>query len=183
MLIPGAVLESPRTGWLWPQRNCSSWRAICAIKRATTTSRWSPAWIGRSISRWCITSTGSAQPEGRTLVLKVRLADKAAPSAVADLRLARRRSAGARSLRHDGDPLRRPPQPAAHPAVGRLRRPPLRKDYKESYFEEDVKPFKSRHPDGNTVGRGSRAVEGQHHLSGRLGPRPVRSRRCSTGGS
>jgi len=26
---------------------------------------------------------------------------------------------------------------------------PLRKDYKESYHEEDAKPFKSRHPDGN----------------------------------
>ncbi|PKO21821.1 MAG: NADH-quinone oxidoreductase subunit NuoD [Chloroflexi bacterium HGW-Chloroflexi-1] len=25
---------------------------------------------------------------------------------------------------------------------------PLRKDYKESYYEEDTKPFKSRHPDG-----------------------------------
>ena len=25
---------------------------------------------------------------------------------------------------------------------------PLRKDYKESYFEEDLKPFKTRHPDG-----------------------------------
>ena len=25
---------------------------------------------------------------------------------------------------------------------------PLRKDYKEAYYEEDLKPFKSRHPDG-----------------------------------
>jgi NADH-quinone oxidoreductase subunit D/NADH-quinone oxidoreductase subunit C/D len=26
---------------------------------------------------------------------------------------------------------------------------PLRKDYRESYYEEETKPFKSRHPDGN----------------------------------
>ncbi len=28
---------------------------------------------------------------------------------------------------------------------------PMRKDWKEPYFEEETKPFKSRHPDGNYV--------------------------------
>ena len=41
---------------------------------------------------------------------------------------------------------------------------PLRKDFKEPYFEEETKPFKSRHPDG-----GHRAAH----------PRPVRWPSCN----
>ena len=40
---------------------------------------------------------------------------------LAHQRLARGRFPGARSLRHDGRPLRRPPRAEAHPDVGRLR--------------------------------------------------------------
>ena len=62
---------------------------------------------------------------------------------------------------------------------------PLRKDYKESYYEEDLKPFKSRHPDGQHQWAEDRVpVEGQRHLSRSPGtPTCGRSRRCSTGAS
>jgi NADH-quinone oxidoreductase subunit C/D len=83
------------------------------------------------------------------LVLKVRLADKAAPSVPslisvwpgADLQ--EREVYDMMGIRFDG-----------HPNLRRIllwdgfEGWPLRKDYKESYFEEDLKPFKTRHPDG-----------------------------------
>ena len=160
-------------GWLWRQRNCPNWLAICAIKRATTTSRWSPAWIGRSISRWCITFIGlvhspqtrrGGDTETRRRISRVpcprvrvpggscsegSLPDKATPSLPslisvwpgADLQ--EREVYDMMGIRFEG-----------HPNLRRIllwdgfEGWPLRKDYKESYFEEDLKPFKTRHPDG-----------------------------------
>ncbi len=51
---------------------------------------------------------------------------------------------------------------------------PLRKDYKESYFEEEVKPFKSRHPDGEHEWAEDR-VPWKDNVTypARLGSRPV----------
>ena len=88
-----------------------------------------------------------ASPEA--LVLKVRLADKAAPSVPslisvwpgADLQ--EREVYDMMGIRFEG-----------HPNLRRIllwdgfEGWPLRKDYRESYFEEDLKPFKTRHPDG-----------------------------------
>ena len=88
------------------------------------------------------------QPK-EALVLKVRLPDKAnpvVPSLIsiwpgADLQ--EREVYDMMGIRFEG-----------HPNLRRIllwdgfEGWPLRKDYKESYFEEDLKPFKTRHPDG-----------------------------------
>ncbi len=39
--------------------------------------------------------------------------------------------------------VHRPSRPAPHPDVGRLRRPPLRKDWQEPFYEEDNKPSRA----------------------------------------
>jgi NADH-quinone oxidoreductase subunit C/D len=94
---------------------------------------------------------GVAQPK-EALVLKVRLPDKAnpvVPSLIsiwpgADLQ--EREVYDMMGIRFDG-----------HPNLRRIllwdgfEGWPLRKDYKESYYEEDTKPLKSRHPDGQHV--------------------------------
>ena len=91
---------------------------------------------------------GVAQPK-EALVLKVRLADKANPvvpsliSVWPGADLQEREVYDMMGIRFDG-----------HPNLRRIllwdgfEGWPLRKDYKESYFEEDLKPFKTRHPDG-----------------------------------
>ena len=84
-----------------------------------------------------------------TLVLKVRLPDKANPvvpsliSVWPGADLQEREVYDMMGIRFEG-----------HPNLRRIllwdgfEGWPLRKDCKESYFEEDLKPFKSRHPDG-----------------------------------
>ena len=93
--------------------------------------------------------SGVAKPQ-TPLVLKVRLPDKANPELPsvthiwpgADLQ--EREVYDMMGIRFTG-----------HPNLRRIllwdgfEGWPLRKDYKESYYEEDAKPFKSRHPDGN----------------------------------
>ncbi len=94
---------------------------------------------------------GVAQPKD-ALVLKVRLPDKSNPTVPslisvwpgADLQ--EREVYDMMGIRFDG-----------HPNLRRIllwdgfAGWPLRKDYKESYYEEDTKPLKSRHPDGQHV--------------------------------
>ena len=114
-------------------------------------------------------------PRMATASLKVRLPDKAnpvVPSLIAiwpgaDLQ-------ERRSLRHDGHPLRGPPEPAAHPAVGRLRGLAAAQGLRESYYEEETKPFKSRHPDGKHLWAEDRVPwkDNVTYPVG-LGPRPV----------
>jgi len=91
---------------------------------------------------------GVAQPKD-ALVLRVRLADKGNPVMPsltpvwpgADLQ--EREVYDMMGVRFEG-----------HPNLRRIllwdgfEGYPLRKDYRESYYEEDFKPFKSRHPDG-----------------------------------
>lgn len=100
---------------------------------------------------------GVARPRPE-LVLKVRLPDKAnpvVPSVVsvwpgADFQ--EREVYDMMGIRFDG-----------HPNLRRIllwegfAGWPLRKDYKEPYYEEDAKPFKSRHPDGHHLWAEDRA--------------------------
>ena len=92
---------------------------------------------------------GVAKPKD-ALVLKVRLTDKAAPvlpsvtSIWRGADLQEREVYDMMGIRFEG-----------HPNLRRIllwegfEGYPLRKDFKEPYFEEDSKPFKSRHPDGS----------------------------------
>ncbi len=51
---------------------------------------------------------------------------------------------------------------------------PLRKDWQEPFYEEDVKPFKSRWPEGKHVhGRGKESIQGQPQVPAKLRPRKV----------
>ena len=91
---------------------------------------------------------GVAQPKD-ALILKVRLPDKSNPivpsliSVWPGADLQEREVYDMMGIRFDG-----------HPNLRRIllwdgfEGWPLRKDYKESYYEEDTKPFKSRHPEG-----------------------------------
>ena len=94
---------------------------------------------------------GVSQPKGE-LVLRVRLADKTAPelpSLVAiwpGADLQEREVYDMMGIRFTGHPnLRRVLLWDGFEGF------PLRKDFRESYFEEESKPFKSRHPDGEHV--------------------------------
>ena len=62
----------------------------------------------------------SYQHGGRPVVIKVRLPKDNPVAPSVDLAVAGRRLAGARDLRHDGHHLHRPPEPEAHPHLGRL---------------------------------------------------------------
>jgi NADH-quinone oxidoreductase subunit D/NADH-quinone oxidoreductase subunit C/D len=93
---------------------------------------------------------GVAKQPKDALVLKVRLTDKenpVAPSVSSIWRgadLQEREVYDMMGIRFEG-----------HPNLRRIllwegfEGYPLRKNYKESYYEEDVKPFKSRHPEGS----------------------------------
>jgi NADH-quinone oxidoreductase subunit D/NADH-quinone oxidoreductase subunit C/D len=92
---------------------------------------------------------GVAKPMS-ALVLKVRLPDKQAPvlpsvtSIWPGAGLQEREVYDMMGIRFEGHPnLRRILLWEGFDGY------PLRKDYKESYYEEDAKPFKSRHPDGS----------------------------------
>jgi NADH-quinone oxidoreductase subunit D/NADH-quinone oxidoreductase subunit C/D len=92
---------------------------------------------------------GVAQPKD-ALVLKVRLPDKAGPvvpsvtSIWPGADLQEREVYDMMGIRFTG-----------HPNLRRIllwegfQGHPLRKDFKEAYYEEEAKPFKSRHPDGH----------------------------------
>ena len=94
---------------------------------------------------------GVAQPKD-ALILKVRLPDKAHPivssliSVWPGADLQEREVYDMMGIRFEG-----------HPNLRRIllwdgfEGYPLRKDYKESYYEEETKPFKSRHPEGQHV--------------------------------
>jgi NADH-quinone oxidoreductase subunit D/NADH-quinone oxidoreductase subunit C/D len=83
------------------------------------------------------------------LILKVRLPDKANPVAPSLVSIFPGADLQEREV-YDMMGIRF----AGHPNLRRIllwdgfEGWPLRKDYKESYYEEDAKPFKSRHPDG-----------------------------------
>ena len=48
---------------------------------------------------------------------------------------------------------------------------PLRKDWKEAYFDDDAKPFRSRHPNGDYEWHEDKIPWGKNtHLPRRLGP-------------
>lgn len=92
---------------------------------------------------------GAAKPKD-ALVLKVRLPDKANPVVPSMISVwpgadfQEREVYDMMGVRFEG-----------HPNLRRIllwegfQGYPLRKDFKEPYFEEDTKPFKSRHPDGS----------------------------------
>jgi NADH:ubiquinone oxidoreductase subunit C len=92
------------------------------------------------------------------LVLKVRLPDKSAPvvpslvSVWPGADFQEREVYDLMGIRFDG-----------HPNLRRIllwegfEGHPLRKDYRESYYEEDFKPIKSRHPDGEHLWAEDRA--------------------------
>jgi NADH:ubiquinone oxidoreductase subunit D/NADH:ubiquinone oxidoreductase subunit C len=91
---------------------------------------------------------GVSQPKDR-LVLRVRLPDKSAPAVASLVPVWPGADFQEREV-YDLMGIRFP----GHPNLRRIllwegfEGHPLRKDYRESYYEEDVKPFKSRHPDG-----------------------------------
>jgi NADH-quinone oxidoreductase subunit C/D len=92
------------------------------------------------------------------LVLKVRLTDKANPEVPSLVSLYPGADFQEREV-YDMMGIRF----AGHPNLRRIllwegfEGYPLRKDYRESYFEEEVKPFKSRHPEGHHLWAEDRA--------------------------
>ena len=147
-VIPGAVLESTKNG------------LVVAAERLPELARYLRDQEGYDYLSM-VTSVdwpqyfevvyylfGVAQPK-EALVLKVRLTDKANPvvpsliSVWPGADLQEREVYDMMGIRFEG-----------HPNLRRIllwdgfEGWPLRKDYKESYFEEDLKPFKTRHPDG-----------------------------------
>jgi NADH-quinone oxidoreductase subunit C/D len=92
------------------------------------------------------------------LVLKVRLSDKTAPAVPSLISVWPGADLQEREV-YDLMGIRF----AGHPNLRRIllwegfEGHPLRKDYQESYYEEDTKPFKSRHPDGQFVWAEDRA--------------------------
>jgi len=146
--VPGAVLEQVKTGLVVaPDRVLELARYLrdeqgydyCSM---VTSIDW-PGYLEVVYYLY-----GVAQPKD-ALVLRVRLADKGNPVMPsltpvwpgADLQ--EREVYDMMGVRFEG-----------HPNLRRIllwdgfEGYPLRKDYRESYYEEDFKPFKSRHPDG-----------------------------------
>lgn len=146
--VPGAVLEQAKTGLVVaPERVLELARYLrdeqgydyCSM---VTSIDW-PQYL--EVVYYLF---GVAQPKD-ALVLRVRLADKGNPIMPsltpvwpgADFQ--EREVYDMMGVRFEG-----------HPNLRRIllwdgfEGYPLRKDYKESYYEEDFKPFKSRHPEG-----------------------------------
>jgi NADH-quinone oxidoreductase subunit C/D len=100
---------------------------------------------------------GVSQPR-EALALKVRLADKTAPVVPSLISVWPGADFQEREV-YDLMGIRF----AGHPNLRRIllwegfEGHPLRKDYRESYYEEDSKPFKSRHPDGEHLWAEDRA--------------------------
>jgi NADH-quinone oxidoreductase subunit C/D len=100
---------------------------------------------------------GVSQPR-EALALKVRLADKTAPVVPSLISVWPGADFQEREV-YDLMGIRF----AGHPNLRRIllwegfEGHPLRKDYRESYYEEDSKPFKSRHPDGEFLWAEDRA--------------------------
>ena len=148
-VIPGAVLENTKNGLVVAAEKLPELaRAICRDQQGydylsmVTSVDW-PQYF--EVVYYLF---GVAQPKD-ALVLKVRLPDKTNPvvpsliSVWPGADLQEREVYDMMGIRFDG-----------HPNLRRIllwdgfEGWPLRKDYKESYFEEDLKPFKTRHPDG-----------------------------------
>ena len=164
-VVPGAVLESTKNGLVVAAEKLPELARYLRDHEGydylsmVTSVDW-PQYFEVVYYLWSAsldTATGDTETRRRislrvpqeALVLKVRLPDKVNPTVPslisvwpgADLQ--EREVYDMMGIRFDG-----------HPNLRRIllwdgfEGWPLRKDYKESYFEEDLKPFKTRHPDG-----------------------------------